>query len=102
MKASWTDFLLMVTLISNQPLLTPEDWEEKLPLERARHWLPLITRLHIPQQALLRVLEGTMFYEKDEAGIGWKDFIKSLLDRRARVALALDYAIRRHQPVEWE
>jgi hypothetical protein len=78
-----------------------DDWKPELSVERARHWLPLLIKLHIPQAALLLHLQGQLFYYKDVEGKGWRDLVSTLLARRALLVIALSHAVDHDQPVKW-
>lgn len=99
-RATWADFRLMMLLVGPKSW-HPDDEKNELPVERAEHWLPLITKLHVPQQALYEHLHGRLFYWKDNDGTGWKNLIGVLLAKRALVLLELMAAINRKEPVRW-
>lgn len=100
MKASFNDFRLLAVLIGVKHW-TNDDWADQLSVERAEYWLPLVTKLHVPQQALLRSLEGQLFYYKDDEGRGWKELVSTLLNKRALVLLRLMHAVDNKEPVRW-
>lgn len=78
-----------------------DDWKPELSVERARHWLPLLIKLHIPHAALLSHLNGQLFYYKEKEG-GWRELISALLAKRALLVLALSHAVDHDEPVKWE
>jgi hypothetical protein len=81
---------------------TNDDWKDELSVDRARHWLPLLIKLHIPQMALLHHLKGQLYYYKDTEGKGWRDLVSALLAKRALLVIALSHAVDHNQPVQWE
>lgn len=80
---------------------TDDDWEPELSVERARYWLPLLIKLHIPQAALLAHLNSQLYYRRDDEGKGWRDLISALLAKRALLVLALSHAVDHDEPVKW-
>lgn len=100
MRATLTDLRMMALLLGLKHW-TDEDWKPELSVERARYWLPLIIKLHIPHMAMLRHVEGQLFYYKDAEGKGWRDLVSVLLSKRALLVIALSHADEHNEPVKW-
>jgi hypothetical protein len=100
MHVAHNDLRLMALLIGLKHW-SEEDWKPELSVERVRHWLPLIVKLHIPHMAMLASLNGQLHYYKDPEGKGWRDLVSTLLAKRALLLIALMHADEHNEPVKW-
>lgn len=91
------DFRAIAALLGIEKHWHSDDGKDTLSVERARYWLPLVTRAHIPQLVLSEQLRNN---EKPNPE-GFRTKVHNLLNQRAMLLLALDYAARRNTPVEW-
>lgn len=100
MQATWRDLYVLALLVGLDKHWQNADFNPvELSVERAAYWHCVLTHAHIPQLVLQRKLERALVVGDGE--VAWKEVVKSFLDKRALMLIALDHAIRHNKPVVW-